>query len=145
MTLEIRPFTPADTETVVALWQRCDLVRPWNNPYRDITRKLADGADLFLVGLEDGKLVASVMGGYEGHRGWVNYLAVDPAVQRQGYGRQLMVAVEQKLIARGCPKLNLQIRRNNHAVIDFYNAIGYTEDDVISFGKRLISDEEQTV
>lgn len=140
--MNIRPFEPADTAAVVALWHACQLVRPWNDPHKDIERKLAAAdCDLFWVGEVEGVLVASVMGGYNGHRGSVNYLAVHPAQQGRGYGRELMQAMEAALIARGCPKLNLQVRQENTAVLAFYDALGYSEDRVVSLGKRLISDD----
>jgi ribosomal protein S18 acetylase RimI-like enzyme len=138
--LHIRPFTEADTENVVNLWRACDLVRPWNDPYRDIERKLEVGREFFLVGIVAEEVVATAMGGYEGHRGWVNYLAVHPDYQRRGYGRLLMQALVEKLTAVGCPKLNLQVRQDNLAVIQFYQALGYQQDKVVSFGKRLIAD-----
>ncbi|MCL4265464.1 MAG: GNAT family acetyltransferase [Anaerolineae bacterium] len=138
--MNIRPFQESDMETVIALWRACDLVRPWNDPHKDIQRKLAVGRELFLVGEVAGLVVASAMGGYEGHRGWVNYLAVHPEYRRHGYGRTLMRALEERLLALGCPKLNLQVRESNTAVIQFYEAIGYNNDQVVSFGKRLIAD-----
>lgn len=138
--LHIRPFAILDTNAVVTLWQRCGLVVAWNDPVKDIERKLAVGRELFLVGEVAGQVVASAMGGYEGHRGWVNYLTVDPAWQRRGFGRAMMNAVEQRLLALGCPKINLQVRRGNTAVLQFYAALGYCEDAVISLGKRLIPD-----
>ena len=82
------------------------------------------------------------MGGYEGHRGWVNYLAVDPVYQKHGYGRQLMAELEKRLLKLGCPKINLQVRNGNSSALEFYNRIGYKVDDVISLGKRLITDPE---
>ncbi len=139
-TLHIRPFEETDTEAVVALWQACDLTRPWNDPYKDIQRKLTVGRDLFLVAVLDGELIGTAMGGYEGHRGWVNYLAVAPEHQKKGYGRLLMTHLETKLLALGCPKINLQVRASNTAVIHFYEAIGYKQDPVVSLGKRLIPD-----
>ncbi|MFQ5421106.1 MAG: GNAT family acetyltransferase [Anaerolineae bacterium] len=139
--MNIRPFEENDMEAVVALWTACGLVVPWNDPRKDIARKLKVGRELFLVGEVDGRLMASAMGGYEGHRGWVNYLAVHPDFQRRGgYGRELMTAVEQKLLSLGCPKINLQVRETNEAVIRFYQKIGYQNDRVVSFGKRLIPD-----
>ncbi len=138
--MEIRPFSPADEPAVVALWERCGLVRPTNDPRKDIRRKLSVRPDLFLVGVRDGTLVGSVMAGYEGHRGWLNYLAVEPTAQRAGLGRQLVEAAERRLRAAGCPKVNLQVRRSNVAAIAFYRRIGYAEDDVVSFGKRLEPD-----
>jgi len=138
--MNIRPFTENDTEALVALWQACGLTVPWNDPRKDIARKLQVGREFFLVGEADGRLIASVMGGYEGHRGWVNYLAVHPDFQKLGYGRALMTAVEEKLLAVGCPKINLQVRESNSDVIRFYEKIGYKNDHVVSFGKRLIPD-----
>jgi ribosomal protein S18 acetylase RimI-like enzyme len=126
---------------VVALWRDCGLTRSWNDPYRDIDRKMSQQPDGFLVGeWPDGAVRASAMFGYDGHRGWVNYLAVGPEHQRRGHARILMAAGEAWLIAQGCPKLNLQVRRSNLAAVDFYSALGYGEDDVVSLGKRLTAD-----
>lgn len=137
----IRPFKSHDEAAVVALWQECLLTRPWNNPSLDIARKLKVNPELFLIGEEDGLIIASAMFGYEGHRGWVNYLAVSPSHQRKGYAKQLMQHGEQLLYAAGCPKLNLQVRSTNASVLAFYESLGYKNDEVISLGKRLISDE----
>ena len=139
--MNIRSFHPSDTEPVITLWQACGLVKPWNDPHKDIERKLAVLPELFLIGeSEKGTIIGSAMGGYEGHRGWVNYLAVHPDQQGNGYGRILMEALEEKLIALGCPKINLQVRETNLDVIHFYEAIGYKIDRVVSLGKRLIPD-----
>lgn len=140
--MDIREFTESDEDAVIRLWRECGLVVSHNNPRKDIARKLQVGRDLFLVGVEGDKVVASVMGGYEGHRGWVNYLAVSPSCQRRGYGVALVHRIEDLLLQRGCPKINLQIRRSNEAVIAFYRSMGYGEDPVVSMGKRLESDEE---
>lgn len=139
--LSIRPFEEADIEAVVALWERCGLTRPWNDPRRDIARKLTQQRDSFLVALIDGRIVGSVMAGYDGHRGWINYLAVDPDHQRQGHGRRLMEAAEQCLRSLGCPKINLQVRVENEAAVAFYSRLGFLEDRVMSFGKRLEADD----
>lgn len=138
--LEIRPYSPGDESIVIALWEKCNLTRPWNNPAQDIQRKLKVNPELFLVGVMENRVVATVMGGYEGHRGWVNYLAVEPAHRRQGLGRRMMQAVEDKLLSMGCPKLNLQVRTDNPSALKFYEHIGYKTDDVVSMGKRLIED-----
>ncbi len=138
--LLIRAYQSDDEEEVIKLWRRCNLVVPWNNPKLDIERKLKVNPELFLVGLIDGKIAATVMGGYEGHRGWVNYLAVSPEYRRMGLGREIMDAVEEKLKAMGCPKINLQIRTNNFEAIKFYERVGYKMDDVVSMGKRLVED-----
>jgi ribosomal protein S18 acetylase RimI-like enzyme len=139
--MRIRPFAPEDQSAVVALWKECGLVVPHNNPVADIRRKLQVAPDLFLVGSLDSRLVATVMAGYEGHRGWINYLAVTPGLQGKGYGRQIMEHAEQLLRDRGCPKINLQIRATNRSVIDFYRRLGFVEDTVLSMGKRLVVDE----
>ena len=139
--MQIRAFAIADTEAIVQLWNDCGLTRPWNNPYKDIERKLGVQPEMFLVGVDDGgKIIASVMFGYEGHRGWVNYLAVHPAHQRKGHARTLMQRGEAMLTERGCPKLSLQIRSGNDAVIAFYERLGYANDNTVSLGKRLIPD-----
>ena len=133
----IRSFAAADEPAVMALWQACGLVRPQNDPRKDIARKLRVNPEWFLVGEEDGRVVATVMAGYEGHRGWINYLAVEPDRQRAGRGRALMAEAEGLLRAAGCPKINLQVRPDNPAVIEFYRKIGFAAEGTISLGKRL--------
>lgn len=125
---------------MVALWRACDLVRPWNDPHKDIARKLRVNPEWFLVAEEGGRIVGTVMIGYEGHRGWINYLAVEPARQRGGLGRDLMAEAERILHAAGCVKINLQVRRSNVGVIAFYEKLGFAADDVVSLGKRLTHD-----
>ncbi len=95
--MEIRPFEDADEESVVELWARCGLLRPWNNPHKDIARKRKVQGELFLIGTIEDNIVGSVMVGYDGHRGWINYLAVDPNHRRLGLGRALMDAAEESL------------------------------------------------
>lgn len=137
----IRPYIhPSDQDAVIELWRRCDLVRPWNDPVKDIERKMKVNPELFLVGIIGGKIAASAMGGYEGHRGWVNYVAADPDYRRQGLGREIMEAVEKLLLEKGCPKINLQVRAQNKEVIAFYEKIGYKVEPAVSMGKRLIKD-----
>jgi ribosomal protein S18 acetylase RimI-like enzyme len=138
--MTIRPYRESDETAVVALWRACDLVRPWNDPHKDIRRKLRVNPEWFLVGEIDGRVAASVMAGYEGHRGWINYLAVDPAFRRRGLGRALMAETERLLRAAGCPKISLQIRSGNAAVAAFYQGLGFAPDDVVSLGKRLEPD-----
>lgn len=113
--MDISVFTQADREPFVELWQRCNFVVPWINPYRDIDRKMAHSPDTFWVGRIEGMFMASIMFGYDGHRGSVNYLAIDPAYQSQGHGAQLMAEVESKLRLWGCPKINLAVRSTNKA------------------------------
>ncbi len=138
--MRIRSFDEADTEAVVLLWQDCGLTRAWNDPLKDIARKLEVQRDLFLVGELEGRVIATVMGGYDGHRGWVNYLAVDPTERGAGLGRAMMAELERRLEVRGCPKLNLQVRSDNEAAVGFYRALGYDIDPVVGLGKRLIAD-----
>lgn len=125
----------------MGLWTACGLVVPWNDPYKDIDRKLKVDRDLFLVGERAEGVVASVMGGYEGHRGWINYLAVMPSHQRRGIGRQMIEHLERLLEAKGCPKINLQVRETNEDVIAYYESLGYRKDRSITLGKRLEHDD----
>ena len=139
--MEIRAFESPDTPAVIQLWQDCGLYRPWNDPHKDIARKLSISPELFWVGVDaQGQVMASIMVGYDGHRGWINYLAVHPAHQRRGHARQLMQRAEQTLSELGCPKLNLQVRAGNEAVLAFYERLGYADDQTLSLGKRLIPD-----
>jgi len=138
--MEIRPYKPDDEDAVVELWIKCNLTRPQNNPRLDIERKMKVNPEMFLVGLFQGKIVAAVMGGYEGHRGSINYLGVDPDYRRKGLGEQIMNAAEKEIRSRGCPKINLNIRNDNLKVIKFYESIGYKMDEVVSMGKRLVED-----
>ena len=141
--IQIRAFQPADETAVVALWQECGLTRPWNDPRADIARKLIEQPELFLVGTLADEVIASAMVGFDGHRGWVYYLAVAPRHRKQSYGRALMQVAERLLMERGCPKLNLLVRSSNAEVIAFYRKLGYVQDETVSLGKRLIHDEEE--
>ena len=138
--MKITTYKPEYESAVIALWQRCNLTRPQNDPKKDIERKLKVNPELFLVGLIDGKVAATVMGNYDGHRGWIYYLGVDPALQRKGLGRRIVDAVEKKLRAKGCPKINLQVRKDNLNAVKFYERIGFKTDEVIGMGKRLVED-----
>jgi ribosomal protein S18 acetylase RimI-like enzyme len=141
VTFTLRPFGPSDGEAVVALWERAGLTRPWNDPHRDIDRKKSVQPELFLVVEADGAVVGSAMFGYDGHRGWVNYLAVDPALRRRGIARARMAEGERLLHERGCPRLTLQVRAGNDEAFAFYEALGYgRDDDIVCYGKRLIHD-----
>ena len=139
--LKIRPFQPDEGEAVVDLWQRCGLVVSWNDPYDDIARKQGVQPENFLVGELQGQIVAAAMAGYDGHRGWIFYLAVDPVHQRKGFGRQIVDACEVRLRAMGCPKINVQIRESNLDAARFYESIGFSQDAVVGMGKRLVPDE----
>ena len=141
--IQIRAFQPADETAVIALWRECGLTRSWNDPQADIARKLTEQPELFLVGTLADQIIASAMVGFDGHRGWVYYLAVAPRHRKQSYGRALMQEAERLLTQRGCPKLNLQVRSSNAEVIEFYRKLGYVQDETVSLGKRLIHDEEK--
>jgi len=136
----IRPYQAQDQQTVIALWEACGLTRPWNDPGKDIARKQTVQPELFLVGVEDEQLIGTAMAGYDCHRGWINYLAVAPGKRRLSHGRLLMLEAERLLLERGCPKVNLQIRSGNQQAIEFYRQLGYHQEEIISFGKRLIID-----
>jgi ribosomal protein S18 acetylase RimI-like enzyme len=138
--MHIRAFTLDDESAVIQLWKDCGLTRPWNDPQKDVARKIREQPELFLVGILDDKIVASAMFGYDGHRGSVSYLAVSPAHRRLSLGRQLMQAGEALLVQRGCPKVNLLVRSSNAEIIAFYRRLGYEVDAVVGLGKRLIED-----
>lgn len=138
--IKIRAYQPTDKNALIQLWTDCGLVVPHNDPSKDIERKLRVNPEWLLIGERDGKVVASCMVGYEGHRGWINYLAVSPSCQKRGYALSMMKRAEQLLADAGCPKVNLQIRASNSKVIAFYERIGFTADAVVSLGKRIESD-----
>ena len=137
----VRTYSKKDKEKVLVLWKSCGLTRSWNNPILDIDRKSKIDKDLFLVLERDEEIIASIMIGYDGHRGVINYLAVDYKFRRQGIGKRLVKLAERKLKERGCPKINLLVRDTNIEVGQFYEKLGFNrQDDVVIFGKRLITD-----
>ena len=138
--MHIRAYEPHDEDAVISLWKECGLTRPWNDPRRDIARKLCEQPELFLVGVRESELIATAMVGYDGHRGWMYYLAVSPAHRKLSFGQKLVREAERLLVARGCPKLNLLVRSSNSETIAFYESLGYARDDVVSLGRRLIAD-----
>ena len=138
----IRCFNAADTDAVVALWQDAfpeyrDVTRPQRNPHLSIANKLATQPELFFVAETDGRIVGTIMAGYDGHRGWLYSLAVDTSLRRHGIGTRLVVHAEHALTALGCPKVNLQVLSTKADVRGFYEALGYRTDEVVSLGKRL--------
>lgn len=141
-TMEIRVFRQSDFEEVITLWERCELLRPWNDPEMDIERKLNHDVSLFLVAEVNGEVVGTVMGGYDGHRGSAYYLGVHPEYRGRGIANALLSRLEKKLIARGCPKLQIMVREDNDMVQGMYERLGYEHADVVVLGKRLIEDEE---
>ncbi len=138
--MKIRQFESSDKKAVIQLWRDCNLVVPWNDPEKDIQRKLDVGREYFLVGECEGEIVASVMAGYDGHRGYVNYLVVAPGFRSRGFAHTMMSEVEARLKAAGCPKVNLMVRKTNIDIIEFYESLGYRADQSVILGKRLIPD-----
>ena len=135
--LHIRPYHSDDAEQVIDLWHRCDLLRHGISPQEEIRRKVALQPELFTVGIIEGQVVATVMAGYEGRRGWLNYVAVSPDYQRQGIGRKMVENAVAQLRETGCPKVNLQIVASNQVVVGFYESLGFTVEKLISMGRRL--------
>jgi ribosomal protein S18 acetylase RimI-like enzyme len=140
VSVRIRAFREEDTEPVVTLWHETGLTRPWNDPHRDIERKLAVQRELFLVAVDDGDVVGTVMGGYDGHRGWLYYLATADTHRGRGVGAALVAEVERMLLAMGCPKVQLMVRPDNAGARGFYAALDYEPFDTWATGKRLIED-----
>jgi ribosomal protein S18 acetylase RimI-like enzyme len=137
----IDTYQNGDEAAIIELWQQCGLVVPWNNPQTDIARKVTNSPELFFTGRIGGRLVASCMAGYDGHRGWIYFLAVANSEQRKGLAAQLVAHVEAQLIELGCPKLELMVRDTNREVIAFYEAIGFNLDPVRVLSKRLRQDD----
>lgn len=133
---------------VVALWRTCDLTRPWNDPATDLANAVATASSTVLVARLAGaggglvaaaasEVVGTVMAGFDGHRGWLYYLAVDPSVQGRGIGRALVVAAEAWLAAQGAGKVQLMVRTSNTAVTGFYDGLGYAVQDCVVLGRRI--------
>lgn len=137
MSFKIVCYAQKYEQAIVDLWKECTLIVPQNDPVEDIRKKVAFQPDLFFVALLDGQLVGSVMVGYEGHRGWLNYLAVLPKYQKRGYGRKLVEKAIEELKKLGCLKVNLQVRNTNASVISFYKHLGFKDDNVVGLGMRL--------
>ena len=136
--LTIRPFADADEAGVVHLWREVFPDNPpWNDPKADIQRKLGCQRELFLVGELEGRVVATVMAGFDGHRGWVHLVAVAPDCRQRGIGRAMMNEAEKRLQEIGCTKINLQVRTSNQTVVSFYQRLGYAIEERVSMGKRL--------
>jgi len=135
-----RSFMTEDEDSVVELWSICGLVRPWNDPRKDIERKLRVQPELFVVAHDGHRVVGTAMSGYDGHRGWIHYFAVHPEEQGRGLGRGLVQDVERRLDALGCPKIHLNVRSTNAAAADFWRAVGFETSDSLTFARRLITD-----
>ena len=137
MTLSVSPLLPDETEAAVALWEECGLTRPWNDPRADIALALNKPSSTVLAGRIEGRLVATAMTGFDGHRGWVYYLAVARSKQRSGLGGRMMQAAADWLKTRGCPKIHVMIRSENLGAAAFYASLGYEKSDTITMAKRL--------
>jgi ribosomal protein S18 acetylase RimI-like enzyme len=135
--LAIAPLTDADVEAVIKLWERCGLTRPWNDPRGDIALARRGPNSAILVGRSGDALVAAVMVGHDGHRGWFYYLGVDPGTRSRGFGRQITAAAEAWLSERGIAKAQLMVRAGNEQVRAFYQALGYGEQERVVFAKWL--------
>jgi ribosomal protein S18 acetylase RimI-like enzyme len=133
----IREIETDEAGAVVALWRACGLTRPWNDPDADLAMALATATATVLMATDGERLTGSVMVGFDGHRGWVYYLAVDPAARRAGLGRALMAAAEAWLRERGAPKVQLMVREGNEEALGFYAALGLEPQPVVVLGRRL--------
>lgn len=139
--ITLRLYALTDEAEVINLWRVCNLLRPWNNPWQDIARKLAEDPSLFFVAEQNGRVIGSCLAGYDGHRGWIYYLAVHPDCRGNGLATKLMQHAEIALQDQGCPKVELMVRSTNVAVLDFYSRIGYEQEPVVVLSKRLLDDE----
>ncbi len=138
----IRTYKNKDRDRVIDLWKQCSLISPGNNPVKDIKRKSEDSPDLFFVGESGNGIIATCMAGYDGHRGWIYYLAVKREHRKKGIGSKIIKHAEKALKAMGCPKIDLMVRKSNKNVISFYNKTGYKDDPVVVLSKRLINDDD---
>jgi ribosomal protein S18 acetylase RimI-like enzyme len=135
--LAIAPIEDADIAAVVALWQRCGSSRPWNDPEADIALARQGSNSTVLLGRDGDTLVASVLVGHDGHRGWVYYVTVDPDHRNRGFGRVIMTAAEDWLRGRGILKLQLMVRPDNIQVQAFYETLDYDEQERVVYAKWL--------
>ena len=135
--MRIREIVIGDTQTLISLWQEAGLLVPWSNPKDDIKQALATATSTLLVMEDESQIIGSVMTGYDGHRGWIYYLAVKTGYQKQGYGKKLVQAAEEWLKSQGAPKVHLLIRKDNDVIQSFYHRIGYKTSDVVMMKKTL--------
>ena len=138
--MTVETASAADAAEVIALWQACGLIRPWNDPQADFDRALLGAHSTLVVVRSDDRIAATIMVGEDGHRGWVYYLAVDPAHRRSGLGRTMMAAAEAWLRGRGAPKIQFMVREDNAATIAFYEHLGYARQPVATLGRFLDDD-----
>lgn len=143
--VDVRLAGPGDAPEVIGLWELAGLTRPWNDPAIDFERAVDAPSSAVLVGLEAGTIVATVMAGHDGHRGWVYYLAVDPQQHGHGLGREMMTAAERWLRSRGAAKVQLMVRTSNEQVLDFYEKLGYGREPVHVMSRWLDGDPPRSV
>lgn len=139
MNLKIISYHPQYQNAVIDLWKECNLIVSRNDPLEDIQKKLEFQPELFFIALLKNKVIGSIMAGYDGHRGWLNYLAVLPEYQKKGYGRKLVKRALNELRKLGCLKVNLQVRTDNASIVNFYKHLGFKEEKRISLGMHLNS------
>ncbi len=139
--LVIRVYRPTDEANVIGLWQDCGLIVPWNNPEADIARKVKDSPELFFVAESSDELISSCMAGFDGHRGWIYFLAVKKQYRQRGIATKMVNHAESALLAVGCPKLELMVRDSNDEVKSFYQKNAYQKEPVVVLSKRLIEDK----
>jgi ribosomal protein S18 acetylase RimI-like enzyme len=135
--LSIAHSTDADVDAIIALWQRCGLTRPWNDPAADIAFARRGPNSTILIGRQDGEIAATALVGHDGHRGWVYYVAVDPEHQKKDFGRTIMAAAEDWLRAQGVAKVQLMVRPDNTGVKAFYDRLGYETQERVIYAKWL--------
>jgi ribosomal protein S18 acetylase RimI-like enzyme len=137
MSVKIVVYDAEHQQAVISLWKSCGLIVPQNDPVEDIQTKLDFQPELFFIALLENEVIGSVMGGYDGHRGWLYYLAILPEHQKKGYGRQLVEKAVSELRNLGCLKVNLQVRADNASVVEFYEHLGFKRESRVSLGMRL--------
>ncbi len=137
----IRTYHSNDEDAVIGLWKECGLIVPWNNPYSDIERKRSNSPELFFIGLLDDEIVTTCMAGYDGHRGWIYFLAVKKSFRKIGIAEKIVRHAEKALFDNGCAKIDLMVRNTNQGVIAFYKRVGYELDEVVVLSKRLVKEE----
>lgn len=135
--LLIRAYNDYDKESVISLWEECGLTTPGNDPAEDIYLKTSFQRELFFVGTSGSVVAATLMAGYDGHRGWINYFGVLPEFRAKGFGRKMIIHAVNELKNLGCPKINLQVRNSNLQVIDFYKKMGFITHEVQSLQMKL--------
>lgn len=133
----IRTMADDEVDQAIALWHAAGVARPWNDPVRDIAFARRGEHSTILVAVRAGRIVATAMIGEDGHRGWVHYLAADPALHGSGLGRQMMDAAEHWLAGRGVWKVQLLVRGDNQAVRQFYEHLGYRDTQSVCFQKVI--------